>query len=115
MRNLSLKIFSFLCAAMLAYFVHSDTNEGEIGISVPVELKGLPADKIVILPLERRAQISIKGPSFLLSQIYASPPAFKVRIPEEAGNEWVGLLNKKDLGLPPGVQIMRVDPPEMKF
>lgn len=115
MKNWSLKLFSLLVAAMLSYYVHSDTNEGVIGVSVPVELKGLPADKMVIYPLIRQAQVSIKGPSFLLSQIYASPPSFRVKIPEEAGNRFVAVLNKKDLTLPPTVQVMRVEPPEIEF
>ncbi len=115
MKNLSLKIFSLIVAALLAYYVHSDTNEGVIGLSVPVELKGLPADRVVIYPLARQVQVSIKGPSFLLSQIYASPPSFRVKLPEDLGNRFVAILNKKDLTLPPTIQVMRVEPSEIEF
>lgn len=115
MKNIGLRIFSLIVATMLAYYVHSDTNEGVAGISVPVELKGLPSDMVVIYPLVRQAQVSLKGPSFLLSQIYASPPAFKVKVPEKVENRFVAQLNRNDLSLPPAVKLMRVEPSEMEF
>lgn len=115
MKNFGLKAFSLLVAAMLAYFVHSDTNEGIIGISVPVELNGLPADKVIIYPPLRQAQVSIKGPSFLMSQIYSSPPSFKVKVPANVGNRFVAVLNKDDLAFPPSVEVIRVEPAEIEF
>jgi len=114
-KNFTLKMFSLLIAILLAYFVHSDTNEGVIGISVPIELKGLPPQKVVVWPLVRQAQVSIKGPSFLLSQIYASPPVFRVKVPQDVGNHLTASLNKNDLTVPPSVTVLRVEPQEMEF
>ena len=115
MKNIGLKIFSLIVASLLAYFVHSDTNEGVISIAVPVEMKGLSPERMVIHPLVRQAQVSIKGPSFLLSQIYASPPVFRVRVPEGVGNRFTAVLNRSDLTLPPTVEILSVEPNEMEF
>jgi YbbR-like protein len=115
MRNLGLKLFSLLIAVLLAYFVHSDTNEGVVAISVPVELKGLPPQKTVVLPIIKQVQVSIKGPSFLLSQIYASPPAFHIKVPSDVGNRYIAKLSKSLLALPPGVDIMSIEPAEIDF
>lgn len=115
MKNLGLKLFSLLFAGLLAYYVHSDTNEGVMGITVPVELKNLPANKVLVSPLAKQAAVSLKGPSFLLPQINAHPPPFQIRVPSEVGNTFKVTLNPTDLALPPSVRVVRIDPGEIEF
>lgn len=113
MKNLGIKSFSLLVAVLLAYFVHSERNE--MGISVPVELRGLPVSKLVVLPSSRQVQVSLRGPSFLLAQIYSSLPSFHVRVPSDVGNRFIASLDKNDLALPPGVEVVSVDPTQIEF
>lgn len=115
MKNIGLKLFSLVIAFLISYYVNSDTNEGVIGITVPIELKGLPTQKVVLWPVVRKAEVSIKGPSFLLSQIYSTTPTFQVKVPPDVGNRFVASLNKNNLGLPPSVSILRIEPSEVEF
>lgn len=115
MKNIGLKLFSLVVAILISYYVNSETNEGVIGITVPIELKGLPPQKVVLWPVVRKAEVSIKGPSFLLSQIYATTPTFQVKVPPDVGNRFIASLNKNDLGLPPSVSVLRIEPSEVEF
>ncbi len=115
MKNLHLKIFA-LCAAILLFrFVTSEGNSSVMGFFVPVEVKNIPHDKVLLWPLSPQAQVSIKGPSFLVSSVVASPPTFKVRIPADVQNRYVATLSKSDLALPPNVQVLSIDPGEIQM
>lgn len=115
MKNIVLKLFSLVIAALLFYYVNSESNEGDITISVPVELKGVPANKTVLWPQSRQIKISIKGPSFLLPPIYTSPPPFRVKVPSDVGNKFTAVFKKSEVVLPPSVKVIGIDPPEMEF
>ncbi|MBN8548043.1 MAG: YbbR-like domain-containing protein [Deltaproteobacteria bacterium] len=115
MKNLSLKIFSLIAAILLAHFVNSEGNSSVIGFFVPVEIKNLPRDKVLLWPLTPQAQVSVKGPSFLVSNVASSPPTFKVKIPSDVQTQYVATLSKTDLALPPNVEVVSVDPNEIKF
>lgn len=115
MKNVSLKVFSVVAAVLLAHFVNSEGNSSVIGFFVPVEIKNMPKDKILVWPLTPQAQVSVKGPSFLVSNVAASPPTFKVKIPSDVQDQYVATLKRTDLALPPNVQVVSVDPGEIKF
>ncbi|MCO6432623.1 MAG: hypothetical protein J5J00_17355 [Deltaproteobacteria bacterium] len=115
MKNLTLKLFSLLIAVMLAYYVHSDSSEGVVAITVPIELKGLPADRIVTSPFPRQVQLSVKGPSFLLGQLYPNPPSMRVKVPPDVGNRFTVTFNKSDVNLPAGIKVISIEPSTMEF
>lgn len=115
MKNVALKIFSVIAAMLLAHFVNSEGNSSVIGFFAPVELKNLPKDKVLVWPLTPQAQVSVKGPSFLVSNVASSPPTFKVKIPNDVQDQYVATLKRSDLTLPPNVQVVSVDPGEIKF
>ncbi len=115
MKNLGLKVLSISIALVLYLFVHSQTNSSVIALVVPVELQNLPPEKIVLLPTLRQAQVSIKGPSFLIREIAISAPSFKVRVPKDVGERFKINLNSEELPLPAAVDIVSVEPPEMEL
>lgn len=115
MRNLHIKIFALLGAILLFRFVNSEGNSSVMGFFVPVEIRHVPADKIVLWPLTPQAQVTIKGPSFLVSDVAASRRTFKVEIPRDVQSRYVANLKKSDLALPPNVQLVSVDPSEIQF
>ncbi len=114
-RNFGLKVFSLLIAVVLSYFVNSETNSSVVGFISPIEIKNLAADRIIIWPLTRQAQITIKGPSFLVSQIAASPPLIKLNIPQDVSNRYVASISARDLALPPAIQVLSISPGELEL
>lgn len=115
MKNLGLKSLSLMIAILLAYFVNSESNTSVFSFVVPVEIANLPESKIVLLPSLRQAQVSVRGPSFLVSRIAASPPVFKIEIPPDAGNRFEVALQHDLLALPSALDILSIEPSSMEF
>lgn len=115
MKNFSLKAWSLVIAVALAYFVNSLSNSTVISLIVPVELRNLPQTKVVLLPSIRQAQVTIRGPSHLMEGVGQSPPSFSVSIPEEVGDRYSFNLQSEHLVLPPGVEVLNIDPPQMEL
>jgi len=113
--NLDLKLFSLLLAIVLAYVVNSERNTSVIGIVVPLEIQNVPTNKIMVWPAKREAQVTVKGPSFLVGPITSSPPVFKVHLPNDLKNRFVLSLKGSDLVLPPLVQVLSIEPSEMEL
>lgn len=115
MRNWYLKLFSLLAAVLLFRFVTSEGNSSVIGFSVPVEVRNLPQGKTLIWPLAPTAQVTIKGPSIFASSVAASPPTIKVRVPNDVPNSYVASFKKADIAVPPNVEVLSIEPPEMQL
>ena len=75
--NLLLKLVSLLAAILLAYSVHSDRNTSVLSFNVPIEIKNPPDDKVLVKPTRRLAQVTVRGPSFLVGPLVSSPPPLK--------------------------------------
>jgi YbbR domain-containing protein len=113
MKNVNLQIFSVLVAILLSLFVNSETNSSVMGFVVPIEIKNVPFGKTVLLQSSTQVQVTVKGPSFLISQVVSSRPNFKVKVPEDVKNKFEATLNPSDLALPPYVQVLSIEPGEV--
>jgi YbbR domain-containing protein len=114
-RNLSLKAVSLLIAVLLTYAVNSASNSSVVSLVVPIEVQNTPEDKILVRPSKRAVQVTIKGPSFLVGPIASSPPTLRVKLPALDEDRFLVNLKVSDLALPPTVDVLSVDPPEMEF
>lgn len=112
-KNLGLKLFSLMIAIVLAYVVNSTSNSSVIGIVVPIEVTRIPRSKIMVWPPRREVQLTIRGPSFLVAPIAASPPTLQIKLPNDVGNRYNTKLNPSDIVLPPGVSVVSIEPSEM--
>ncbi len=115
MKNLGLKLWSIVIALALTIFVHGQGNRSVISLIVPVELRNLSSDRIVLLPNAPQAQVTVRGPSYVLSDLSSEPLSFSVRVPEEVGNRYVTPLQSTMLQLPPSVEVANIDPSEIEF
>lgn len=115
MKNLQLKLWSLLIAIAIAYFVNSQTNAGVVTLVVPIELKNLPAEKLILLPNVSQAKITVRGPSYLLGELNTSPPSFKVRVPDGVANRFEVTLQGSSLALPPKVEVLSIDPATIEY
>ncbi|MCB0320866.1 MAG: hypothetical protein KDD60_08055 [Bdellovibrionales bacterium] len=115
MKNLGLKIWSVVIAFSLAYFVHGQSNRSIRSLIVPVELRNLPSNTVVLLPNAPQAQVTIRGPSYILTEIAKDPLSFTVRVPEGAGFRYKTALQSNMIGLPPSVEVLSIEPAEIEF
>ncbi|MBX7137502.1 MAG: hypothetical protein K1X83_05910 [Oligoflexia bacterium] len=114
-KDFGLKLLSVLIAVGLAVFVKSGSNTSQITFVVPVEIRNLPANKLVLAPATTEAEVTISGPSFLVTRIYSSPPSFRVFLPPDPGEHFRSPLKASQLNLPSSVEIIKIDPPEVEF
>ena len=110
MRNLGLKLFSLLIALLLFVFVRNQTNTAQVAFTASVEVTNLPAGRMVLLPSLRQAQVTVRGPTFMVAQVTAAAPAFKVALPPAVENHYEAPLKAETLGLPPGIEVIGIEP-----
>jgi YbbR domain-containing protein len=115
MKNIALKAFSLLLAVVLAYAVNSESNSSVVSLVVPIELKNLPSDRVIVRPTKRSVQVTIKGPSFMIGPVASSPPAIRVKLPDQVEARHSVSFNASDVVLPPGVDVLGFEPAEMEF
>jgi YbbR domain-containing protein len=114
-RNLGLKIFSVLVAILLSYGVNSESNSSVISLVVPIEIKNPPEGKVLVRPVRRSVQVTIKGPSFIVGPVASSPPALRVKLPAQNDGHFPVTLKSSDLPLPPTIEVLGIEPSEMEF
>lgn len=115
MKNPGLLALSFLIATLLSLYVQNESNFTSVKLFVPIELKDLPSDKIVVWQLRKQVEIEIRGPQHLVSRIYSSPPVIRLRLPTDAGPRYVRSLEKGDVAISPPVQIVSIEPQKIEF
>jgi YbbR domain-containing protein len=113
--NLLLKLVSVLAAILLAYSVNSERNTSVLTFSVPIEMKNPPEDKVLVKPSRRMAQVTLRGPSFLVGPIASSPPPLKVVIPDDVSDKFQASLKTSDLAVPSMIEVLSVEPAEVDF
>lgn len=113
--NLLLKLVSVLAAILLAYSVNSERNTSVLTFSVPIEMKNPPEDKILVKPNRRMAQVTLRGPSFLVGPIASSPPPLKVVIPDDVSEKYQASLKTGDIAVPSMIEVLSVEPSEVDF
>lgn len=115
MKDFPLKVMAVLIALLLYAFVNSQSNRSVISLIVPVEVQNAPPQKIIVLPRFKQVQVTLRGPSFLLSDVAAAAPAFRVSLPEQVGTRYPVLLTKDDLVLPAKVDVVNIEPNELEL
>ncbi|RIL10909.1 MAG: hypothetical protein DCC75_03375 [Proteobacteria bacterium] len=120
MNNFWMKLASLLIAVFLAvvvnfYFVSNDNNTSVLQFIVPVEVKNIPAEKMLLLPVNRQVEVTIQGPSLFVSKFASTNPTLKVSIPSEVKNKFIAPLRREDLKAPPEVQVVSIKPSEIEF
>ena len=113
--NLLLKLVSVLAAILLAYSVTSERNTSVLSFNVPIEIKNVPDDKVLVRPTRRMAQVTVRGPSFLVGPMVASPPPLKVVVPDDVGERLEVSLKTADLAVPSMIEVVGVEPSEMEL
>ena len=113
-KNLSLKLLSLIVAVLLSIYVNGRLQNSVISFIVPIEVKNLPEEKIILHPTNLQAKITLRGPSYLVSKLATNPTALKVNIPQNTkGNAVEVPLVTNELELPPTVKVDGIDPAKL--
>ncbi len=118
LKNAWLKLASLAAAIMLSlivnfFFSNNDSNTSVLQFIVPVEIKNMPEDLMIIWPPTRQVEVTLQGPTMFLSRI--SSPVFRVSLPPDAKNRFRANLKLEDLNLPPYVQALNINPSTIDF
>lgn len=114
MKNLGLKCLALIISILIWWFVNSESNIAVKTITVPVDFKDKPTEKIIVSDLNRQVKVTLRGPGFLVSKVEASQPVFKVQIPQTAGEKFTATFSKYDLPITPPLEVVEIDPPSME-
>lgn len=114
-RNMPLKLASLFIAIVLAYAVQRASNVSVVSLFVPLEVKNTPEDRIVVKPTKRGAQVTLKGPSFIVGPLAAAPPPLRVRLSDGVSDRATVALRASDLALPPAVEVLSIEPTQVEF
>lgn len=114
-RNIPLKIASLFIALVLAYAVQRASNLSVVSLFVPLEIKNAPEDRVVVKPTKRGAQVTIKGPSFIVGPLAAAPPPLRVKLPDGVADKASVTLRAADLSLPPTLEVLSIEPSQVEF
>jgi YbbR domain-containing protein len=114
-RHVPLKIASLFIALVLAYAVQSASNVSMVSLFVPLEIKNTPENRIVVKPARRGAQVTLKGPSFIVGPLAAAPPPLRVKLPDGVDDRATVSLKESDLSLPPSIEVLSIEPTQIEF
>jgi YbbR domain-containing protein len=112
-KNLGLKIFSLIAALALNYYVNSENHIAVVGFSAPIKVSNIPDDRILVYPLTPSVDVTIKGPSYLVSQVVTSNMMYDLTLPQQVGNSYRTGLLKSALNLPPSIEVVSIEPAEI--
>ncbi len=108
-RNWHLKLLSLVFASLLWLFVTGE-QRAEVGYSVPLELKNVPADLIVANEVPSLVNLRISGPRTLLSNLESSSLSLSVDLRGlEPGLTTFKRLDE-NLNIPSALKVVRLSP-----
>jgi YbbR domain-containing protein len=113
MRNVRLKIFSLVISVLFWYIVTTDI--GIATLTVPIEIKNPPENKILLSSFSQQAQVKISGPAFLVSEFVSSPPVFKLDLPPDEKDLYVVPLRGDELSFPSAIKVVAIEPSQLEI
>ena len=115
MKNIGLKILSLVIAVALYFIVYGQSNRTELTLTLPIEFKNLPQDKIILIPTNRQAQVTIRGPSHQISAVATSSQVFSINLPSNISNNYEVPLSANYLKLAFSVQAININPSKFEL
>ena len=111
MKNLMLLFVSFCVALGLYYFVHSQRNNVQRVIVMPVEFHNKPLNKVLVQDKDsRQVQVTIQGPNFLVNDVVSSVRPIKLILPENIDTDYSVAVKDEMLDLPSAIEVLNIEP-----
>jgi YbbR domain-containing protein len=112
-RNIVLKIIALIFAIAMWFFVVGEKGS-EVGFLIPLELKGMPSDLLIINEIKSHVDVRISGPKTLLAGLSPAQMGIILDLSKsKAGNNAFPIF-PKDVNAPRGLTVTRVSPTNIK-
>lgn len=116
MKNFGTLVIAFIIAIFLTVIVNDKSGSSSVNLNVPIVTSNLPEDKIVILSSKSQVQVTIKGPSYLLSDVIAKKGVnLDIKFPNNITTTYTAKIKPSDFKFPAGVDVLSIEPSEVTF
>lgn len=112
-KNFTLKLMALAFSVALWFYVVGE-RKAEVGFIVPLVLKNIPGDMVVIDEEKKEAEVKVTGPKTLVTGL--SPTHIEVAIDLSNGRPGLNTyrINPEEIKTPQGVDVIRVSPSSVK-
>ena len=114
LHNWWLKLVS-LGLAYVLWVVVTQAPPVEVGLTVPLELRNLPANLQVAGEIPTRVHVQVRGPEGQLRMLEPEEVAVAVDLSGLAAGNHSFRLEAANVELPPGVEVVRIIPDEVRL
>lgn len=113
--NLSLKLFALMLAILLEVYFYSPDNSVTEHLVASVQLRNLPANKMVVSPVGGVRNIAIsltvRGPAPVVQQLKREPLTYNITLPPGTGESYMEYVKPEQLTLgASGVHVIDFSP-----
>jgi hypothetical protein len=113
LHNAGLKLLSVVAAMGLWFFVNAGERDTELALQVPVELRNVPSNVMLVSPRVDFIDLQVRGPRNLLNRIEAERLSLALDLRGVRPGPAVFRIVAEALELPRGVEIVRLTPSEV--
>jgi len=113
LRNAGLKLLSLAAALGLWFFVNAGERDTELSLQVPVELRNIPPNVMLVSPRVDFIDLTVRGPRTLLTRIHPDQLSMALDLRGVRPGPAVFRIMGEALDLPRGVSVVRLSPSEV--
>lgn len=113
--GVGLKFMSLVAAFAIWVFVNFGERESEAAFQVPIELRNMPANFMIVSPRVDFIDLRVRGPRTLLGRIDGERLAIVLDVSGVRPGPTVFRVHPDTLSLPRGVSVVRLAPSEITF
>lgn len=113
LHNAGLKLLSLVAAIGLWFFVNAGERDTELSLQVPVELRNIPPNVMLVSPRVDFIDLVARGPRTLLSRIQPDQLSMTLDLRGVRPGPAVFRIMSDALDLPRGVSVVRLTPSEV--
>ncbi len=113
-QNLFLKILSLAFAVLLWFFVVLE-DKVEKEVPAEVKIKNIPQGLILVKKPPRYVTVYVTGPRSILRTLEKNPLSIRLDLKDYGPGEHVIKIKPKYLNLPAGLNVSKIDPPQIEI
>jgi len=113
LHNAGFKLLSLLAAIGLWFFVNAGERDAELALQVPVELRNIPPNVMLVSPRIDFIDLVVRGPRTLLNRIAPEQLTMPLDLRGVRPGPAVFRVMGETLDLPRGVSVVRLTPSEV--
>ena len=110
-QDIGVKI-AFLILAMFIWFFFAGEKESVISYTFPIEFRNLPKNLELMKTSVDKAEVQLLGSRHLLLQLRPEQIGLSVSLEKSKAGENTFSLTNKNLSMPPGLQVVKINPGE---